>query len=114
MKYIYFFIFLFSFSGYVYSKPIAGYNTPKLTPLPPLVDKNNPVVKFCETNGGTFIPEKLDKCLLPNNIKFYAWAYWENGIDKWTEEDFQFYKDNYYKHYLETYGKIYERDKIDY
>ena len=59
MKYIYFFIFLFSFSGYVYSKPIAGYNTSKLTPLPPLIDKNNPVVKFCETNGGTFIPESL-------------------------------------------------------
>ena len=51
---------------------IKDFDTPKFTPFPPTADKNNSIVKFCVANGGTFIPEKLDKCLLPNNIKFYT------------------------------------------
>lgn len=63
-----------------------------------ITNTTNPVSQYCKNNGGTFIPA-TQKCSFAKDNEFDAWPYWENGIDTWDGDDFNYYNDNYNDHY---------------
>ena len=55
-----------------------------------ITNNSNPVVKFCNANGGTFVPDK-QRCTLPNNVDYDALDYWSFGINNWNDDDWDYY-----------------------
>lgn len=55
-----------------------------------ITNASNPVVTYCQNNGGTYVADR-NVCSLPNNVNYDAWDYWGNGYDNWTYNDWDFY-----------------------